>query len=161
VPCKLLHSIPLKKKIPFLDLIDLEGHHGIEEVEHKTKTDFIEGRISRVFFSNTVIPLSETRNAHDGLPRKREAQRIAQGHPRRFVSSSPFPPISIAYNKGLDKLTELVHKWRLEPSTYSPTELRACLDSFREVLFRHLDEEVCVCIFFSLSFSHSLCRNRR
>ncbi|EJD42344.1 hypothetical protein AURDEDRAFT_168645 [Auricularia subglabra TFB-10046 SS5] len=43
---------------------------------------------------------------------------------------------------GLDKLSELVRKWRTEPASYSPTEMRACLDSFRDVLFRHLDEEV-------------------
>ncbi|KAJ7770194.1 hypothetical protein DFH07DRAFT_268458 [Mycena maculata] len=35
-----------------------------------------------------------------------------------------------------------IHKGSKEPSTYSPTEMRACLDGFREVLFRHLDEEV-------------------
>ncbi|KAH7098897.1 hypothetical protein BKA62DRAFT_744308 [Auriculariales sp. MPI-PUGE-AT-0066] len=43
---------------------------------------------------------------------------------------------------GIDKLGELVLRWRTEPSAYSPTELRGCLDSFRDVLFRHLDEEV-------------------
>ncbi|KZW01810.1 hypothetical protein EXIGLDRAFT_716458 [Exidia glandulosa HHB12029] len=43
---------------------------------------------------------------------------------------------------GLDKLSELIHKWRLDASSYSPTELRACLDTWRDVLFRHLDEEV-------------------
>ncbi|TFK54444.1 hypothetical protein OE88DRAFT_1733101 [Heliocybe sulcata] len=47
-----------------------------------------------------------------------------------------------AIHKGLDDLEALVKKWVAEPSTYSPTEMRACLDSFREVLFRHLDEEV-------------------
>lgn len=43
---------------------------------------------------------------------------------------------------GLDRLTELVKTYRREPSTYSPTALRECLDSFREVLFNHLDQEV-------------------
>lgn len=43
---------------------------------------------------------------------------------------------------GLDKLGDLIHKWKLQPSTYSPQEMRESLDSWREVLFKHLDEEV-------------------
>lgn len=43
---------------------------------------------------------------------------------------------------GLLNLEKLVEKWTEAPSTYSPTEMRACLDTFREVLFHHLDEEV-------------------
>ncbi|KAG7098633.1 hypothetical protein E1B28_000551 [Marasmius oreades] len=43
---------------------------------------------------------------------------------------------------GMDKLQELVKKYKKEPSTYSPEEMRACLDSFRDVLFNHLDQEV-------------------
>jgi len=44
--------------------------------------------------------------------------------------------------KGLVELDRLVEQWENAPSTYSPTNMRACLDSFRDVLFRHLDEEV-------------------
>jgi len=47
-----------------------------------------------------------------------------------------------AIHKGLDDLDTLVKKWTTELTSYSPTEMRACLDSFREVLFNHLDEEV-------------------
>ena len=47
-----------------------------------------------------------------------------------------------AFITGLLNLETLVKKWTEAPSTYSPTEMRACLDSFREVLFHHLDEEV-------------------
>lgn len=43
---------------------------------------------------------------------------------------------------GLLDLEKLVKKWTEAPSTYSPTEMRACLDTFREVLFHHLDQEV-------------------
>ena len=43
---------------------------------------------------------------------------------------------------GLSKLEKLVEKWTEAPSTYSPTDMRECLDSFREILFQHLDEEV-------------------
>lgn len=43
---------------------------------------------------------------------------------------------------GLDKLGKLLQRYAEDPTTYSPTEMRQCLDSWREVLFRHLDEEV-------------------
>ncbi|KAF8161130.1 hypothetical protein B0H34DRAFT_367335 [Crassisporium funariophilum] len=43
---------------------------------------------------------------------------------------------------GLARMEELVAKWSQEPSTYSPSDMRACLDGFRQVLFHHLDEEV-------------------
>jgi hypothetical protein len=45
-------------------------------------------------------------------------------------------------NAGLDRLEALVSKYKSNTSLYSPTDMRACLDSWREVLFRHLDEEV-------------------
>ncbi|KAG9221086.1 hypothetical protein CCMSSC00406_0005475 [Pleurotus cornucopiae] len=43
---------------------------------------------------------------------------------------------------GLDALAELLNKYRRDQTTYSPSEMRECLDSFREVLFKHLDQEV-------------------
>jgi len=43
---------------------------------------------------------------------------------------------------GLDRLDALLSKYKSDPASYSPDEMKACLDSWREVLFRHLDEEV-------------------
>ncbi|KAJ7170343.1 hypothetical protein C8R43DRAFT_875853, partial [Mycena crocata] len=46
---------------------------------------------------------------------------------------------------GLEALTALVSKFKRDPSAYYEfpgPEIRACLDSFREVLFTHLDAEV-------------------
>lgn len=43
---------------------------------------------------------------------------------------------------GLDRYMALLASFRKEPMTYSPDSLRACMDSFREVLFQHLDQEV-------------------
>ena len=40
------------------------------------------------------------------------------------------------------ELTKLVRKWLDEPSTYDPKVMRECLDSWRGVLFNHLDQEV-------------------
>ncbi|KAI0093066.1 hypothetical protein BDY19DRAFT_406229 [Irpex rosettiformis] len=45
-------------------------------------------------------------------------------------------------HEGLDKLGILLEKYVADPTTYSPAEIRTCLDSWREVLFNHLDEEV-------------------
>ncbi|TFK44742.1 hemerythrin HHE cation binding domain-containing protein [Crucibulum laeve] len=43
---------------------------------------------------------------------------------------------------GLENLDRLISKWTEDPKSYSPAEMRECLDGFREVLFHHLDEEV-------------------
>ena len=45
--------------------------------------------------------------------------------------------------QGVEKLSVLVSKYTDEPSCYSPSELRKTLEDFREVLFKHLDDEVC------------------
>ncbi|KAJ7292915.1 hemerythrin HHE cation binding domain-containing protein [Mycena rebaudengoi] len=47
-----------------------------------------------------------------------------------------------AIHQGMEDLSTLVSKFKKEPATYSPTEMRGCLDGFREVLFNHLDQEV-------------------
>jgi len=44
--------------------------------------------------------------------------------------------------KGLEKLSNLIEKWKSDPKTYSPVGMRSCLDDFQPVLFQHLDEEV-------------------
>lgn len=43
---------------------------------------------------------------------------------------------------GIETYASLLLKYASDPSTYSPEELRSNMDSWREVLFRHLDEEV-------------------
>jgi hypothetical protein len=45
-------------------------------------------------------------------------------------------------HSGLAKLSLLVAKWSDDPKSYSPTEMKECLESFREELFMDLDEEV-------------------
>ena len=52
------------------------------------------------------------------------------------------PHAVYVYNPGLENLDTLIAKWKKDSSKYSPKEMRACLDGFREVLFHHLDEEV-------------------
>lgn len=43
---------------------------------------------------------------------------------------------------GLKQYSLLLSKYSSDPSSYNPEELRGNMDSWREVLFRHLDEEV-------------------
>ncbi|KAJ3803010.1 hypothetical protein GGU11DRAFT_389432 [Lentinula aff. detonsa] len=43
---------------------------------------------------------------------------------------------------GLERLEGLIQQYKSEPNTYDPTKMRASLDSFRDVLFSHLDQEV-------------------
>jgi hypothetical protein len=43
---------------------------------------------------------------------------------------------------GLVDLMDHVSKWRRNPTTYSPEEMKACLDQLSSVLFKHLDQEV-------------------
>jgi len=43
---------------------------------------------------------------------------------------------------GLDALAVIIKRVKEDPSSYSPADLRACLDGFREPLMTHLDEEV-------------------
>ncbi|KAK0195620.1 hypothetical protein F5146DRAFT_922524 [Armillaria mellea] len=45
-------------------------------------------------------------------------------------------------HRGLEELSNLVTKWKQDPSTYSPTDMKTCLNSFKAVLFSHLDQEV-------------------
>lgn len=45
-------------------------------------------------------------------------------------------------HEGLMRLATLTRSFREEPSSYSPEKMRECLDSFRDILMRHMDEEV-------------------
>jgi len=45
-------------------------------------------------------------------------------------------------HKGLENLQDLIVKYTSDSTSYSPDEMRNCLDGFREALFNHLDEEV-------------------
>ena len=64
---------------------------------------------------------------------------------KEFMMVFEHPRIStvrLMSHVGLERLSSLLAKWRKSPSTYSPSEMRSCLDGFRETLFHHLDEEV-------------------
>lgn len=58
-----------------------------------------------------------------------------------FIESSLFL-VQLTTLTGLDALTAIVNNYKKDPSTYKPEEMRTCLDSWRQVLFTHLDDEV-------------------
>jgi hypothetical protein len=43
---------------------------------------------------------------------------------------------------GMDKYLVLLNKYAADPTSYTPAELRGNMDSWRDVLFNHLKEEV-------------------
>ncbi|TDL24877.1 hypothetical protein BD410DRAFT_744576 [Rickenella mellea] len=45
-------------------------------------------------------------------------------------------------HKGLDRLGALTKTYREDPTSFSPEEVRKCLESFKDVLMRHMDDEV-------------------
>jgi hemerythrin-like domain-containing protein len=45
-------------------------------------------------------------------------------------------------HEGLGKLQKLTDNWLESPLRYSSSEMKECLNGFRDVLFQHLDEEV-------------------
>ena len=50
--------------------------------------------------------------------------------------------LTLTLGVGLDRLQQLLDQWHREPGSYNASALRECLDSFKVVLFAHLDEEV-------------------
>lgn len=61
--------------------------------------------------------------------------------PPMYLFVSPSTRVSSILT-GLEDLTNLVNKYKKDPTSYNPVEFRACLDSWRQVLFTHLDDEV-------------------
>lgn len=61
---------------------------------------------------------------------------------------------------GLDRLEVVVNAFRAEPSTYKPEVLKEALDSFREPLYTHLAEEVCVPLTYRRKRSNYLVYSR-
>lgn len=64
----------------------------------------------------------------------------------RNTCSSPSSRVEracgIELKTGLTKYDDYLSSCLANPSSYSPQTLREIMDGFREILFRHLDEEV-------------------
>lgn len=79
------------------------------------------------------------------MPSFREDDNHRSKH-KKIHDGEPLTTLSPMWNAnrdiGLDAIHALITRFKAEPSSYSPDELRACMDSFREPLLTHLDEEV-------------------
>ncbi|THU95640.1 hypothetical protein K435DRAFT_966293 [Dendrothele bispora CBS 962.96] len=67
--------------------------------------------------------------------RMKEFSKDAQGGHDHLASHK-------AIHDGIENLGTLISKYKADPTTYSPSEMRTCLDNWRGSLFNHLDEEV-------------------
>ncbi|KAM6502242.1 hypothetical protein JOM56_002219 [Amanita muscaria] len=85
---------------------------------------------------NHILTLHHTIEEREIFPQL--AKRMPQFSPKNEGHIKAHEEI----HDGLVRLGKLVARWKDDPKTYSPMEMRGCLDSFRSVLFRHLDEEV-------------------
>ena len=103
----------------------LESHHGIHEGEIRLPSpSFIARRGSvllrrdeRFSFRSLFFLLALISKTILMVP-----ELISNGLPRCLGYSNLL---------GLDKLDELIRRWREDGTQYSPTEMRECLDSFR------------------------------
>lgn len=102
-------------------------HHTIEE---RHIFPLLAKYMPRFGIGADEVHIKSHRAIHDGT------------HIRHLIPSPYCSSISHLQLIGLENLEKLVAKWKADPSKYSPTEMRACLDGFRDVLFDHLDEEV-------------------
>ncbi|PFH51518.1 hypothetical protein AMATHDRAFT_58955 [Amanita thiersii Skay4041] len=84
----------------------------------------------------------EMLNLHHATEEDRIFPMLAQRMPQFSPHSEGHVQSHHKIHAGLNDLSKLVSKWRDNPEAYSPTEMKNCLESFREILFRHLDEEV-------------------
>ena len=81
-------------------------------------------------------------HTHACIQERRCSREVASRYPRRYIQHCRSLGCNLFWSVGLDKLGALVDKWNRQPATYSSTEMRECLDGWREVLFTHLDQEV-------------------
>lgn len=60
----------------------------------------------------------------------------------RLPAPLPDPESHHQIHAGMDRYSTLLSSFRADRAAYDPAQLRAVMDSFRDVLHRHLDQEV-------------------
>jgi len=126
----------------------MASFHGYFKQEFNTIYELADGSFTKRGLSLSLyLEMSKRLNSHLTMHHTIEERHIFPFLAKRmpeFSTETDAGHIDShkAIHKGIDELGALVQKYKTEPSTYSPIEMRACLDGFREVLFSHLDEEV-------------------
>ncbi|KAF8345871.1 hypothetical protein F5887DRAFT_963905 [Amanita rubescens] len=93
-------------------------------------------------YLDSAIQFKQMLTMHHTIEEREIFPKLATRMPQFSTDSEGHVKSHRDIHEGLEKLSSLVEKWRSDPKTYSPTEMRSCLDDFRPVLFQHLDEEV-------------------
>ncbi|KAI5118926.1 hypothetical protein M0805_003750 [Coniferiporia weirii] len=102
---------------------------------------FVNYRMSLQMFLREAEGLKKHLEAHHSIEERFIFPELAKKMPA-FAADEQHRKSHEAIHEGLDKLSALTREFRENPTSYSPERMRECLESFREVLMRHLDEEV-------------------
>jgi len=102
---------------------------------------FHEHRMSLPMYLRELDGLKRHLEGHHSIEEQYIFPDLAKRMPE-FAENEKHLQSHAAIHHGLEELGKLTREYRAEPSTYNPEKIRECLDSFRDVLMRHLDEEV-------------------
>ncbi|GLB37459.1 putative hemerythrin HHE cation binding domain [Lyophyllum shimeji] len=94
-------------------------------------------------YLDTIVVFNYHLHAHHTTEERLVFPVLAKGIPK-FARNARDGHVDShkSIHDALQNLLKRVDKWRNEPTTYSPTEMRGALDKLADVLFKHLDEEV-------------------
>ncbi|RDB27819.1 hypothetical protein Hypma_002283 [Hypsizygus marmoreus] len=117
--------------------------HEYKLIYESADGSFTKRRLTLNQYLNTIAAFNSHLTAHHTIEEHYVFPILAKGIPK-FSHNYKDGHVKSheAIHDGLEKLAKLVAKWLEDPTSYSSTDLKACLDSFSEVLFEHLDQEV-------------------
>ncbi|KAF8070489.1 hypothetical protein FPV67DRAFT_1487572 [Lyophyllum atratum] len=126
----------------------MTSFHNWFKEEYKTIYESADGSYTRRGLSfprylDTIIAFNYHLHAHHTTEERLLFPILAKGLPK-FARNTPDGHVGShkAIHDALTSLLKHVDKWRKEPTSYSPTEMRGALDKVAGVLFEHLDQEV-------------------
>jgi hypothetical protein len=117
----------LFSSLPVATDFNLEALHAHHTTEERIVFPILGKKIPRFAHDAENGHLDSHRAIHDGI------------YIQAYIPSSAR---LLEISTGLVDLMGHVSKWRKNPNTYSPEEMKACLDQLSSVLFKHLDQEV-------------------
>jgi len=129
------------KLADLMDVYHESFRRDFNTLQESADGSFNQRGMSLPMFLNVATSLIRRLDMHHMVEESSLFPMLAQRMPE-FSQNEKHKTSHKQIHDGLDKLSALVKKWKKDTTTYSPSELLACLESFREVLFRHLDEEV-------------------
>lgn len=124
----------------------MEGFHNYFKYQFNEIYEMADGSFTKVGmplvgFLSTIRTFKRHLENHHGIEESYLFPILAKKMPA-FAENEQHRESHKKIHDGLDALGDIMKRVYADQTTYSPTELRACLDGFREPLLRHLDEEV-------------------